>query len=198
MSGCPHFVISGASSSGRPDSKRFERVLSVSRRSIKLRLLFSLCVVGWVISSSHHVQEFVGSGIEPAADVGRESASCIELAGSAGLVGSGIEPVAEFGRKSAACIELAGSAGFEVQHNYKGRRARAGSSQPRLAPGSTSLRDGVAGPSVAVQQSSCPTAAASAVQGGDDGERYDTRFAGALQEFYRSVRLGSERFSHVR
>ena len=63
---------------------------------------------------------------------------------------------------------------------------RAGSSQPRLAPGSTSLRDGVAGPSVAVQQSSCPTAATSAVQGGDDGERYDTRFASALQGFGRT------------
>ena len=118
MSGCPHSVISGASSSGRSDSKGSERVLSVSRRSIKLLLLFSLCVVGWVISSSHHVQEFVGSGIESAAEFGREAATCIELAGSAGFVGSGIEAVAEFGRESAACIEPAGSAGFEVQHNY--------------------------------------------------------------------------------
>ena len=155
MSGYPPSAISRASGEGAQQQKgRMDPALR--GRSFKLLLLLSLCVTGWVISSLRHVQEFVGSGIEP---------------------------IADFGRESAACIELAGSAGLEVQRNYEGRRARAGSSQPRSSPGGASLRDGVAGSPVAVQQSPCATTAASAVQSGDRDERHDTRSAGVVPGF---------------
>ena len=67
MSGYPPSAISRAS--GEEAQQQKGRVdPALGGRSFKLLLLLSLCVTGWVIRSLRHVQEFVGSGIEPIAD----------------------------------------------------------------------------------------------------------------------------------